>query len=206
MGDIFSEEVTQMARTVVQRPMLTLTTHEGTEILDAYTMRPMVSKLPLPETHPHYNFKLKDIVAGEDQTVFLRLKVPGRPAGQYPLLQAQLGSQTQDLHLISTEDEQLANRESDPYPRLLWVAGDGLTQVQHWLDGETQAKVSAETRLRTLVADPNLATVLRSNPNLDTAVTQLRQVHSEATKIAPGNMSEDDKKRLRQETTVLRRR
>lgn len=206
MSDIFSEEVTQMSRTVMQNPILTITPHEGTEILDAYTMRPMVSKLLLPLTHPHYDFKLKDIVTGEDQTVFLRLRIPGRPAGQYSLLRAQLGPQTSELTIVSTEDEQLANVESDPYPRLLWVAGDGLTQVQHWLDGETHAKVSAETRLRTLVADPNLATVVRSNPNLDTAVTQLRQVHDEATRIAPGNMSEDDKKRLRQQTTVLKRR
>jgi hypothetical protein len=38
------------------------------------------------------------------------------------------------------------------------------------------------------------------------AVTRLRQVHDKATREAPRNMNEDDKKRLRQETTVLRKK
>jgi uncharacterized protein YegL len=205
MGDIFAEEVTQMARTVVQSPTLTLMPHEGTEVLDAYTMRPMVNRLMLPDSRSNFSFRLKDIVAGEDQTLSLRLKVPGRPSGQYPLIRVQLGQQTSELVISSTDDDMLANVESDSYPRLLWVATDGLTQLQHWVDGETKAKVEVETRLRTLVADPNLPTVVRSNPNLEAAVTQLRQVHDEATRLAPGSISEDDKKRLKQQTTVLRR-
>lgn len=205
MRDIFSEEVTQMARTVLQSPVLTVIAHEGTQIQDVYTMRPMVAKLALATSHPSFDLRLKDIVAGEDQTLFLRAKVPGRPAGQYPLLRVKLGQQVSELSINSTNDDKLASVESDPYPRLLWVTGDGLTQVQRWLDGETRAKVEAETRMRTLLADQNLPTVVRANPNLETAVTQLRQVHDEATRMVPGGLSEDDKKRLKQQTTVLKR-
>jgi len=95
--------------------------------------------------------------------------------------------------------------EDDPYPRLLWVAGDGLTQVQRWIDGETIAREQVETRMRTLLADQKLPTVVKTKPNLETAVTQLREVHGEATRTVPGSMSEDDKKRLRRETTVIKR-
>jgi len=205
MKDIFAEEVTQMARTVVQSPVLTVSADEGTEIVDMYTMRPMVSRLTLPKTYPNFSFRLKDIVAGEDQTLFLRAKVPGRPPGQYPLLRVRLGQQVAELKVIATDDDRLANVETDPYPRLLWVAGDGLTQVQRWLDGETKAKVEAETRIRTLLQDQNLPTVVRANPNLNDAVTRLQQVHNETTRLAPGAMSEDYKKKLKQETTVLRK-
>jgi uncharacterized protein YegL len=205
MGDIFAEEVTQMAKTIVKSPILMIAAHEGTEILDAYTMRPMVAKLMLPSTSPRYDFRLKDIVAGEDQTLFLRAKVPGRPPGQYPLAQFQLGTLTSELTITSTDDDLLAGVETDPYPRLLWVAGDGLTQIQHWIDGETVARVEVDTRLRTLLADQNLPTVLRANPNLETAVTQLRDAHDQVTRLAPSGMNEDDKKRLRRDTTVLKK-
>jgi hypothetical protein len=60
--------------------------------------------------------------------------------------------------------------------------------------------------MRTLLGDQNLPTVVKANPTLETAVTQLREVRDEATRIVPENMSEDDKKRLRRETTVLRQR
>jgi uncharacterized protein YegL len=205
MGDIFAEEVTQMGRTIVRSPTLTITVHEGSEIVDAYTMRPMVSKLTLPNTSPRFDFRLKDIVAGEDQTVFLRIKVPARPSGEYKVAHIQMDTFSSDLAVTSTDDDKLAGIETDPYPRLLWVAGDGLTQVQRWIDGETIAREQVETRMRTLLSDQNLPTVVRANPNLETAVTQLREVHDEATRVAPGSMSEDDKKRLRRETTVLRK-
>jgi uncharacterized protein YegL len=205
MGDIFAEEVTQMARTVVRSPTLSITIHEGNEIVDVYTMRPMVTRLTLPNTSPRFDFRLKDIVAGEDQTVFLRVKVPARPSGDYEIAHVQLGTLSSDLAVTSTDDDKLASVEADPYPRLLWVAGDGLTQVQRWIDGETVARDQVETRMRTLLADQNLPTVARANPNLETAVTQLREVHDEATRLAPGSMGEDDKKRLRRETTVLRK-
>ena len=205
MNDIFAEEVTQMARTVVKSPTLTIMAEEGSEIVDAYTMRPMVAKLSLPNTAPRFNFRLKDIVAGEDQTVFLRIKVPARPSGDYKVVRIQLGALTSSLVISSTDDEKLAGVEADPYPRLLWVAGDGLTQVQRWIDGETVVREQVETRIRTLLADQNLPTVARANPTLESAVTQLSEVHDEATSLVPGGLSEDDKKRLRRETTVLRK-
>lgn len=206
MAEIFVDEVTQMGKTVVRSPMLTITAYDGTEILEAYTMKPMVTKLILPSTGPEFNFRLKDIVEGEDQTLFLRAKAAARPPGQYPLVRAQLEGLTAELAVTSTNDNQLAGVESDPYPRLLWVAGDGLTQVQRWIDGETKAKSEADTRMRTLISDASLPTVVRANPNLESAVTQLRQVQEEITRVAPGSMSEDDKKRLKQKTTVLRRK
>lgn len=205
MSDIFAEEVTQMGRTIVRSPTLTITLGEGSEIVDAYSMRPMVTKLILPDTAPRFEFRLKDIVTGEDQTVFLRVRIPPRPAGTYNVARFQLDHLSSDLEITATTDDQLANVETDPYPRLLWVAGDGLTQVQRWIDGETIAREQVETRMRTLLGDQNLPTVVRANPTLETAVTQLREVHDEATRLAPGSMSEDDKKRLRRETTVLRK-
>jgi hypothetical protein len=205
MSAIFAQEVTQMARTIIRSPVLTVIPYEDTKVEDVYTMRPMVTKLSL-SPGPHLDFRLKDIVTDEDQTLFLRARVPARPPGQYRLIKIQLGELESDLSITSTDDTQLASLETDPYPRLLWVAGDGLTQVQKWIDGETQARDNVETRMRTLMADQNLPTVVKTNPNLEMAVTQLRQVHDEATRVAPGNMSEDDKKRLRQETTVLRKK
>jgi uncharacterized protein YegL len=204
MEDIFADEVTQMSRTIVKSPTLTITIHEGIEIVDAYTMKPMVSKLSLPNTCPRYDLRIKDIVAGEDQTIFLRAKVSGRPPGQYPLMLIQLGNLSSDIQVTFTDDTQLAGYESDPYPRLLWVTGDGMTQVQRFADGDTQAKIEIDTRLRTLNMDYNLPTVLRTNANLETAVVQFREA-AEATRVAPGIMNEDDKKKLRQDATVLRR-
>jgi von Willebrand factor type A domain len=204
MEDIFAEEVTQMAKTIVRSPKLTITAYEGTNIVDAYTMRPMVAKLVLPSTHPRFDFGIKDIVADEDQILFLRLKIPGRPPGQYPLIRTQLGELSSEVFITSTEDSKLAAVESDPYPRLLWVTGDGMTQVQRFADGETTAKTQVETRLQTLLMDQDLPTVVRTNPNLETAVAQFRDA-AEGTRLAPGIMSEDAKKKMRQEATVLKR-
>lgn len=204
MEDIFADEVTQMSKTVIRSPTLAITAHEGTEIVDAYTMRPMVAKITLPKSYPRFDFRIKDIVAGEDQTIFLRARIPGRPPGQYPLLRVQMGELSSDISVTSTDDAQLAGVETDPYPRLLWVTGDGMTQIQRFADGETQAKVEIDTRLRTLSMDYNLPTVLRANPNLETVVTQFRDA-AEATRVAPGILNEDDKKQLRQDATVLRK-
>jgi uncharacterized protein YegL len=203
-GEIFADEVTQMARTIVRSPTLTLTACEGTEIVDAYTMRPMVAKLVLPSTYPRFDFRMKDIVAGEDQTIFLRAKVPARPPGQYPLIRAQFEELSSEIVITSTEDVRLAGVESDPYPRLLWVTGDGMTQVQRFADGETRAKTEIETRLQTLMMEQSLPTVVRANPNLEMAVTQFRDA-AETTRLAPGIMSEDDKKKMKQDATVLKR-
>jgi uncharacterized protein YegL len=204
MEDIFAEEVTQMSKTIVRRPTLTITAHEGTNIVDAYTMRPMVTKLVLPSTYPRFDFGIKDIVAGEDQTLFLRVKIPGRPPGEYPLIRTELGELSSEILITSTENAKLAGAESDPYPRLLWVTGDGMTQVQRFADGETKAKTQVETRLQTLLMDQDLPTVVRTNPNLETAVAQFRDA-AEGTRLAPGLMSEDAKKKMRQDATVLKR-
>ncbi len=164
----------------------------------------MVAKLTLPKTYPRFDFRIKDIVAGEDQTIFLRARVPARPPGQYPLLRVQMGELSSDISVTSTDDVQLAGVEADPYPRVLWVTGDGMTQVQRFADGETQARIEIDTRIRTLSMDYNLPTVMRSNPNLETAVSQFRDA-ADATRVAPGILNEDDKKKLRQDATVLRK-
>jgi Ca-activated chloride channel family protein len=206
VSDIFADEVTQMAQTVLQSPLLTIIGHEGSEIVDAYTMKPMVKRVTGGKSQRRIELRVGDIVIGQDQTVCVRVRVSGRPSGQYPLMRISLAGQTTELSVTSTDDESLASVEADPYPRLLWVASDGLTLAQQWLSGDMKALSEVETRIRTLTADPSMPTVVQSKQALESTATRLSQIYSEATRLVPGGLSEDDKKRLWQETTIIKKK
>jgi len=202
LPNIFHEQVTQMAGTVVANPELKLQLMPGAELADAYSVRPMLTKLPGPTMHGGaFVIPLRDLIAGQEQNLVFRIGVPGRRSGRFKLLHVELGKAVQDVVITFTDDSQLWKLETNPYPRLLLASTEGTVLMRTAIQTQDQTALRrAETLLQTIARDPAAATVARTNPVVTEVVTTLRDAHATVVK---GGLSESQKKDLLHGTTII---
>src|SRR2546427_5649616 len=114
-----------MAGTVVSNPELKFSIMPGSELADAYTVKPVLNRLPRPRFDgAAYTVPLRDLIAGEEQTLVFRIGVPSRAAGKATLIRFSLVEVTQDAEVNFTDDPRLSNAETNPYPLTLLGSAD----------------------------------------------------------------------------------
>src|SRR2546430_780111 len=83
LPQIFQDQAAQMAGTVVSNPELKVSIMPGSELADAYTVKPVLNRLPRPRFDgAAFTVPLRDLIAGEEQTLVFRIGVPARPPAQ----------------------------------------------------------------------------------------------------------------------------
>src|SRR3989449_8846205 len=98
LPQIFADHAAQMAGTVVSNPELKVSIMPGSELADAYTVKPVLNRLPRPRFDgAAFTVPLRDLIAGEEQTLVFRIGVPARPAGKATLLRFSLVEVTQGV-------------------------------------------------------------------------------------------------------------
>jgi len=204
LPQIFQEQAAQMAGTVVANPELKVSIMPGSELADAYSVRPVLNRLPRPRLdHGAFTVPLRDLIAGEEQTLVFRMGVPARPAGKATLLRFSLVEVVQDVEVTFTDDSRLWNAETNPYPRTLLSSAEATVLMQRAVQThEAGALEKAETIMRTIASDAGAAAAVRTNPALNEVVTTMRD--AQATVARSGlQLSESAKKDFLQATTII---
>src|SRR5436309_1882854 len=204
LPQIFQAQAEQMAGTIVAHPELKVSIMPGSELADAYSVKPVLNRLPRPKFDGQaFTVPLRDLIAGEEQTLGFRIGVPARPAGKAALLRFSLVEVAQSVEVTFTDDPRLWNAETNPYPRTLLSSAEATVLMQRAVQTkEASALQKAETIMRTLATDAGAATALRANATLNEVVTTMRD--AQATVARSGlQLSESAKKEFLQATTVI---
>src|SRR3989441_9153785 len=91
-----------MPGTLVSNPELKVSIIPGSELADAYTVKPVLNRLPRPRFDgAAFTVPLRDLIAGEEQTLVFRIGVPARPTGKATLLRFSLRSEEHTSELQS---------------------------------------------------------------------------------------------------------
>src|SRR5881628_3505238 len=204
LPQIFQDQAAQMAGTVVSNPELKVSIMPGSELADAYSVKPVLNRLPRPKFDgAAYTVPLRDLIAGEQQTLVFRIGVPARPAGKATLLRFSLVEVTQDVEVGFTDDPRLSNVETNPYPRTLLSSAEATVLMQRAVQSrDATALQKAETIMRTMATDAGAATAIRANPTLSDVATTMRD--AQATVARSGlQLSDAAKKDFLQATTII---
>ena len=203
LPNFLREQVTMMLNTIAINPELKLEFIPGAEIIDFYTVKPILTKMELPQRKGNqYVLNLRDLVIGQEQPIVFRIKLPHQPSGTYNLLNASAIDKNVDMSITYTEDSTLYNSEPNPDPRILLFATEGTVLMRKGMDGDTIALQKAETILKAVPTDPDATIAL--NPATQATVMNLKNIH-DATVMKP-NLSEAEKKDLMHDTTIIRRK
>src|SRR5213596_1721326 len=204
LPQVFQDQAAQMAGTVVSNPELKVSIMPGSELADAYSVRPVLNRLPRPKLEGGaFTVPLRDLIAGEQQTLVFRIGVPARPAGKATLLRFSLVEVTQDVEVGFTDDPPLSSVETNPYPRTLLRSAEATVLMQRAVQTrEATAMQRAETIMKTLASDAGAAAAVRANPALNEVMTTMRD--AQATVARSGlQLSESAKKDFLQATTII---
>ena len=207
LAGIFQEQAAQMSGTVVANPELKVSMMPGVELADAYTVRPALNRLPRPKLDGGaFTIPLKDLIAGQEQSLVFRLGVPSRAAGNAKLLRFELVEVAQDVVVQFTPDKKLFNTEANPYPRTLLSSAEATVLMQRAVQTKaSEALQRAETIVKALAADAGAAAAVRANPALGEVMTTMRT--AQATVARNGlSLSESAKKDFLQATTIIGKR
>src|SRR5437016_5263500 len=204
LPQIFQEQAAQMAGTLVANPELKVSIMPGSELADAYTVRPVLNRLPRPRLEGgSFTVPLRDLIAGEQQTLVFRMGVPARPAGRANLVRFSLVEVVQDVELNFTDDPRLSGVETNAYPRTLLSSAEATVLMQRAVQTrEATAMQKAETIMKTLASDAGAAAAVRANPALNEVMTTMRD--AQATVARSGlQLSDSAKKDFLQATTII---
>ena len=204
LPQIFQEQAAQMAGTLVANPELRIGLMPGAELADAYSVKPVLQRLPRPRLDGGaFVIPLKDLIAGEEQSLVFRIGVSGNRAGKGILLRASLVEVVQDVPVTFTEDPKLWNLEANSYPRTLLSSAEATVLIQRAVQTkESAALQKAETIMRSIAGDAGAQAAARANPVLNEVVTTMQA--AQATVARSGlQMGEAAKKDFLAETTVI---
>jgi len=204
LPQLFQEQAAQMAGTLVSSPELKVTLMPGAELADAYSVRPVLNRLPRPKFEGGvFTIPLRDLIVGEAQTLVFRLGIPARPAGRTKMIRFALVEVVQDMDVTFTDDPKQWNVETNPYPRTLLSSAEATVLMQKAVQTkDAAAQQKAETIMRSIASDAGTAAAVRSNAALNEVVTTMRD--AQATVARRGlQLDEASKKDFLQSTTII---
>jgi Mg-chelatase subunit ChlD len=208
---IFNEELIEMKTVIMLKPELIIQPMSGAEIEDIHKVRPVLDLVENPEIKQgKYLLPLGDIIGGQPQNVVVKLLLPPRQEGKYRIAQATLTggrtSITRDVIVNYTNDSKLYSKETEPYPRVLLMTSEGTIMLRQGVaSGDDTVINQAQNILKRTMADPNAVTVVRTNELTKDLVTRFNNSY-EKTVIHKGNLSEEEKKKVISETTIMKKR
>ncbi|MEM4973274.1 MAG: VWA domain-containing protein, partial [Candidatus Hadarchaeales archaeon] len=203
---IFQEELQDMKTVVAVKPELRVSLLSGCELLNVYRAGTMVTELTnYKREDSDFILPVEDIRAGSSCRLALRIAVPPLQPGKWKIARLRLTSpgvqQESEVEIESTDDFSKWGRETDPTPRAWISLAEATVLAREGIENPTLIK-KAEDMVQTLIKDADVATVARKDPYLMAMGNTVIRV---AQTVARGSLSEDEKKRLKQETSVIRR-
>lgn len=203
LTNFLTGQIIDMQNTVAINPQLRFEMIPGAEIINLYSVKPVLTELELPQRQGNqYIFNIRDIIAGQEQTIAFRVRLPPHPSGNYNLLHANIMNKTIDVPITYTDDPTLYNVETDPNPRLLLQATEGTVMLVKGIEGDTIA-LNQATKIMKNIPDPEATIML--DPTTQDTILKLKGMHDKTT-MKP-QFSEAEKKDLVSEgRTIIRRK
>jgi Ca-activated chloride channel family protein len=203
---LFEEELSNMKTVVLVRPALQAHLMSGAELSNVYRVGEMVTEVvDYQRENGKYVIPLEDVRAGSDSKIVFKVHVPPKPEGKLRIAKLAVSAPgtelTEDIAVESTHDQSRWGVETDPYPRALLTLAEATVVARQAVSDPTQVK-RAQELVETVMRDPAAATEVRKDPSLmGIGSTVLRVTET----VARGKLTEEDKKRLKQDATVIRK-
>lgn len=211
LQQIFFEELTDMNTVVMVKPELRIKPISEAQIVDIYKVRPVLNLIDDPEVKDEkYIVPLGDLVGGQPQNIVFKVALPPKPEGTFRIAQVELVSGkekvTNDIVVNYTNNAELYSKETDSYPRVLLFTSQGTVLFREGVSMSDPTKISqAQTVLKRTMSDPNAVTVVKSNELTQDLVNRFNDAY-EKTVIKKGVLTEEEKKQVTSQTTVIRKK
>lgn len=209
LPDIFAEELTEMKTVMLIRPELHAHLMSGAELSNIYRVGTMVTEMTerdykRPEND--YIIPLEDVRAGQTYRMVFNVHVPPKPEGTWRIARITLVAPqielTREVIVEATQDQSRWSIETDPYPRTLLMMTQATVLARRGVSDPTIAR-QAQSLMETVMKDPNAATIVRQDRFLTTMGDTVIRVTEQT--MLKGKLTEEDKKRLKGEATVIRK-
>jgi Ca-activated chloride channel family protein len=205
LPEIFDQELSDMETVVMVRPMLHARLLSGAELDNVYRVGTMVAEVTDYQNEDgKYLITLEDVRAESASKIVFKIHVPSMPEGEWKIAKLTLtapGTElVRDVTVQSTSDQSLWGAETDPYPRSLLTLAQATVVAREAVNDPTLVR-QAQDLMETVMRDSDAATTIRGDPSLMGMGNTVMRV---TETVVRGNLTEDDKKRLKQEATVVR--
>ena len=203
---VFEDVLNDMKSVEVVRPTLQAQLMTGAELTNVYRVGEMVTEITdYQREDGKYVIPLEDVRAGSASKIVFKIHIPPNPEGKLRIAKLAVSAPgtelTKDIAVESTQDQSRWGVETDPYPRALLTLAEATVVARQAVSDPTQVG-RAQELMETVMRDPAAATEVRKDPSLmGIGSTVLRVTET----VAKGRLTEDDKKRLKQDTTVIRK-
>lgn len=197
---VLSSTIQNQKTILFVKPELYMRLSANVELQEGYKTSPDLNKITeIRQEDQVYIVPLSDVKANESQTMVFKLSVPGRNEGPFRLGQVEVLGGTANVVCHFTTDPALLNKESNPLPRNLFSMTETTVMARSGLSGDQTAIRETERRLQTLVRDPR---ALQSK-EVSEGVTRIREALNQ---VKGGVVSEEAKKALKEELTIVKRK
>jgi Ca-activated chloride channel family protein len=208
LPDIFSNELTDMHATIVVSPTLTAQLMPGATVLSIYQMGTMVTKVEeYARSNGTYHISLEDIRSGQLHCIIFAIRVPLQPTGVWELARLTLTGPgielTTTIHVETTENSTLWEIESDIYPRAIFNFADTIILARGGIDDPTLAQHTQDL-FQTLMRDPSMTEAMTHDQWLQRLHDTIIRV-TDQTVTRRATLTDLEKKRLKSETTIIRK-
>lgn len=198
--NILSNTMQNQKTVLFVKPELYIRLSMGVSIQEAFRTSPDLNKInDITQDEQAYKIPLGDVKANEPQTLVFKLAVPPRNEGPFRLGQLEVLGGSANVICNFTSDPVLLSKESNPLPRNLFSMTETTVMARRGVGGDETAIREAERRVETLVRDPNAL----KNKEIIEGVTKIREA---LTQIKVGGVSEEAKKALKEELTIVKRK
>jgi hypothetical protein len=148
-----------------------------------------------------YVARLKDIIIGQRQTLALKVDLPERPPGTYRLARIELKELVKNIEVEYTDNPQLYNKETDPYPRMVLTCSEATSLVNKGVQaGDHETIRKAETLMYDLSQEKEFDDVITNRPLIKKMAATVRRV---IERISQGPLSESEKREAIHDTTIF---
>ncbi|MEM2618564.1 MAG: VWA domain-containing protein [Candidatus Hadarchaeales archaeon] len=199
IGDILAKEMSLSQTIVYFAPELLLSLLNGCRLTEAYRIGESLAEAKWRESDGHLAFPLEDLRYGAKYTLALKLDLQPLKEGEFTLMTASLLDSEEKL-TIRSERQPQEPAETDPYPRALFTLAQASVLSREAVNDPTKVKGVREL-VQTVMKDPTALTEVRRNPELMVLGSTIIGV---AETIVKGGLTEEDKKKLKEKTTVRR--
>jgi hypothetical protein len=175
----------------------------GGDIKEVYTIAPTLRKLTMDKSLKNeFVTRLKDVIVGQHQCVALSIDLPSRSAGTYRLARIDIdASLSKDVEIHYTGDQQLYDKEDDPYPRMMLACSEATTLLSKGVQsGDNDSIREADTMMTVLMQDKDFETVTTRRPIMKKMAATIKQI---IKRVSQGPLTESEKKDAIHETTVV---
>jgi Ca-activated chloride channel family protein len=206
---VFSDELSDMQTVVLVKPELHTQLMAGAELSDIYRVGAMVSEMTENDyTHSgnKYVIPVEDVRVGQVNRIVFKVHVPSKPEGQYRIAKITLVAQgmelSKDIVVDFTSDESRWGIE-DPVPRASLELFKTTVLTQRGVGDPTKVKL-VNDRFTTILNDSRIGTAVKQDPLLR-ELTETNKTVIRTTMIKGQNISAEDKKKLKSETTTIKK-